>query len=45
MQTRPNGHAPALAKNNITTDPLKDVKKEAVNVVNFLRETGSIYQI
>jgi hypothetical protein len=32
-------------KNNITTEPLKDDKQEAVNVVNFLRETGRIYQI
>jgi hypothetical protein len=34
-----------LLSNNITTESLKDDKKEAVNVVNFLRETGLIYQI
>jgi hypothetical protein len=32
-------------KNNITTESLKDDKQEEVNVVNFLRETGLIYQI
>jgi hypothetical protein len=32
-------------KNNIATESLKDDKKESVNVVNFIRETGLIYQI
>jgi hypothetical protein len=32
-------------KNNLTTESLKDDKQETVNVVNFLRETGLIYQI
>jgi hypothetical protein len=32
-------------KNNINTESLKDDKKEAMNVVNFLRESGLIYQI
>jgi hypothetical protein len=32
-------------KNNTTSESLKDDKQEAVNVVNFLRETGLIYQI